>query len=197
MKHPYVRSAVAALLLAGLHLATPAWAQARPDTAALLAAQRDAMAPLAYMDGVWRGTAWTMRGPSDKHTVTHTERVGPFLGGTVKVIEGRSYEADGRVGFNAFGTISYDPGKRSYTMHSYALGGVGDFELAITPNGYAWTLPAGPNTSIHYVATIKDGSWVEVGDLVAAGKEPVRIFEMRLKRVGDTDWPAAGAVSPQ
>jgi hypothetical protein len=26
------------------------------------------------------------------------------------------------------------------------------------------------------------------------GKDPIRFFEMDLKRVGDTDWPAAGAV---
>ena len=30
-----------------------------------------------------------------------------------------------------------------------------------------------------------------------AGREPVRVFDMRLKRIGDTDWPAAGAVSPK
>jgi hypothetical protein len=42
---------------------------------------------------------------------------------------------------------------------------------------------------------IKDGAWREVGDRIMPGKEPVRIFEMNLTRVGDTDWPAAGAVS--
>jgi len=29
------------------------------------------------------------------------------------------------------------------------------------------------------------------------GKEPVRFFEANLKRVGDTNWPAAGAVGPK
>ena len=28
------------------------------------------------------------------------------------------------------------------------------------------------------------------------GKEPVRFFEMNLKRVGDTTWPAGGAIGP-
>ena len=29
------------------------------------------------------------------------------------------------------------------------------------------------------------------------GKEPDRFFEMTLKRIGDADWPAAGAVAAQ
>src|SRR6478672_6854315 len=32
-----------------------------------------------------------------KHTITQTERIGPFLDGSVKVIEGRGCEPDGRV----------------------------------------------------------------------------------------------------
>ncbi|HYN80487.1 MAG TPA: hypothetical protein VES88_03225 [Gemmatimonadaceae bacterium] len=35
-------------------------AQGRPDPAAIIAAQREAMVPLAAMDGVWRGPAWTI-----------------------------------------------------------------------------------------------------------------------------------------
>ena len=54
----------------------------------------------------------------------------------------------------------------------------------------------GPAT-LRYVATVKDGELHEVGERVVPGAEPQRVFEMRLKRVADTDWPAAGAVSPK
>src|SRR6266850_1877942 len=117
--------------------------QGRPDPA-LIAAQREAMIPLAYMDGVWRGQAWTMLSSGEKHTITQTERIGPFLDGSVKVIEGRGYNPDGTVGFNAFGTISYNPATRVYTLHSYAQGYVGDFVLNRTADGYVWEIPAGP-----------------------------------------------------
>ena len=66
----------------------------------------------------------------EKHAVTQTERIGRFIDGTVKVIEGRGYDAE------------------------------------------------------------------EVGDRIAPGKDPVRFFEMNLKRVGDTGWPSAGVVGP-
>ena len=170
-------------------------AQTRPDPAALIAAQKAAMAPLAFMDGVWRGPAWTILASGEKHHVTQTERIGPFLDGSVKVIEGRGYDSDGKVAFNAFGTISYDPGRKAYTLHSHAMGYVGDFVLTPAADGYTWEIPAGP-TTIRYTAVIKDGTWKEVGDRIAPGKEPVRFFEMNLKRVGDTTWPAGGAIPP-
>jgi len=172
-----------------------AFGQGRPDPT-LIAAQREAMTRLAMMDGVWRGPAWTILASGEKHSITQTERIGPFLDGSVKVLEGRGYEPDGKVIFNAFGTISYDPGKKGYTLHSYAQGYVGDFVLKLTADGYIWEIPAGQMT-IRYTAVIKDGAWLEVGDRIMPGKEPVRFFEMNLKRIGDTTWPAGGAISPK
>jgi len=73
---------------------------------------------------------------------------------------------------------------------------VGDFNLSAYEAGYVWEIPAGPVT-IRYTAVTKAGSWKEVGDRIAPGKEPVRVFEMNLKRTGDSDWPAAGAIPPK
>ena len=39
------------------------------------------------MDGVWRGPSWTILPSGEKHVGTQTERIGPFLDGSVKVIE--------------------------------------------------------------------------------------------------------------
>ncbi len=186
----------AALVVALAGGAPPAAAQGRSDPAALLAAQKDAMKAFAAMDGVWRGPAWSLRPNGEKHTITQTERIGPFLDGSVKVLEGRGYEPDGRVSFNAFGTISYDPATKAYALHSYAMGYSGDFVFKPTPDGYTWNIPMGP-TSIHYSAVIANGTLKEVGDRIESGKEPVRIFEMVLKRVGDTTWPADGAIPPK
>lgn len=187
---------VAFALLMTVGVSLTASAQGRPDPATLIVAQREAMVPLAFMDGVWRGPAWVILPSGEKHTITQTERIGPFLDGSVKVIEGRGYDPDGKVTFNAFGTISYNPATRAYTLHSYAQGNAGDFVLTPTADGFVWEIPAGPMT-IRYTAVVKNGSWREVGDRIMPGKEPVRFFEMNLKRVGDTNWPAAGAISPK
>lgn len=170
--------------------------QGRPDAAKLITAQKESMLKLSFMDGVWRGSAHTILPSGEKHSITQTERIGPFLDGSVKVIEGRGYDADGKVSFNAFGTISFNPATHAYTLHSYAQGNVGDFVLNLTPDGYVWEIPAGPMT-IRYTATIKGNTWLEVGDRIVPGKDPIRFFEMNLKRIGDTTWPASGAVSPK
>jgi hypothetical protein len=190
------RLAVFALVIAMVGSPLTALAQGRPDAAAQIAAQREALAPLAFLDGVWRGPASNVSPSGESQTITQTERVGPFLDGSVRVMEGRGYDASGKVAFNAFAIISYSPATRVYTMHSYAQGSVGDFVLQRNADGFAWDIPAGPMT-IRYTAVIKDGVWREVGDRLAPGKDPVRFFEMTLKRVGDTDWPAAGAISPK
>ncbi|MDH3290221.1 MAG: DUF1579 domain-containing protein [Gemmatimonadota bacterium] len=187
---------VAGLSLMAAGVPSIASGQGHPDPAVLTAAQREAMSRLAVMDGTWKGSAWTMLPSGEKHTITQTERVGPFLSGSVKVIEGRGYEDDGSVAFNALAVISYDPATHAYAMRSYAQGHAGDFVITLTTDGFQWEIPAGPMT-IRYTAVIRDGTWREVGDRISPDREPVRFFEMTLTRVGDTDWPAAGAVHPR
>ena len=189
------RAAAVALLMT-VGVCSAALGQERPDPAKLIAAQQVALRKLSFMDGVWRGIAWTILPSGEKHTITQTERVGPFLDASVKVLEGRGYDPDGKLTFNAFGTISYNNASGAYTMHSYAQGHVGDFVLTPTSDGFVWEIPAGP-MAIRYTAAFKEGAWHEVGDRIMPGKEPTRFFEMNLKRVGDTSWPGGGAVGPK
>lgn len=161
-----------------------------------MADQREAMKTLSWMDGVWRGPAETVLPNGNKHRITQTERIGPFLGGAVIVIEGRGYDEAGNVAFNALGIISFDPAAKTYSLHSHAMGQKGDFRLTPTADGYVWEIPAGPMT-IRYTAVVKDKKWREVGDRVEAGKDPIRFFEMNLERVGDSSWPEAGAIAPK
>ncbi len=177
-----------------LSVAAPAMAQTDPG--GLVAAQTEAMKPLAILDGAWRGPVWTMDRTGKRHDLTQTERVGGFLDGSVKVIEGRGYDADGKVSFNAFAVISYDPPTKTYSMRSYAGGSKGDFPLTLRPDGFSWEIKAGPGV-VRYTAVVKDATWVETGEFLMEGQPPRKVLEMSLKRVGGTDWPAAGAVPPK
>ncbi len=186
----------ATVLLVAMAVCTAASGQGRPDPAKLIAAQQEAMLELSFMDGVWRGPAWSLSPSGEKHTVTQTERIGPFLDGSIKVIEGRGYGPEGKVAFNAFAVVSYNPATQAYNLRSYAQGNAGDFVLTPTADGYVWEIPAGPMT-IRYTAVIKEDTWHEVGDRILPGKEPIRFLEMNLERLGDSSWPAAGAVDPE
>lgn len=172
----------ACLAAAGLLAASALPAAASPATRA------EAMARLAFMRGVWAGPATGVNPDGSRYSVHQTERMGPFLGGDVVMVEGRGYAADGSLGFNALGIVSWDERTRSYAFRSYAQGMAGTFAFEPTPDGYVWSIPAGPAT-LRYTAVVKDGRWHEVGERLVAGQPPARIFEMTLERVGDTDWP--------
>jgi len=173
-----------------------AFAQARAPQPAGAPEQRAAIGELDMLDGRWVGPAVSTGPGGVKTEITQTERVGSMLGGSVKVIEGRGYDAAGATVFNALAVVSYDAASGAYTMRSYANGHKGDYPFAVRPDGFSWEMPAGPNT-IRYTATVKDGTWREVGEFIAPGQPPRPFFEMNLKRVGDGDWPAGGAVDPK
>ena len=181
-------------LAAALMVTAVSAATAQDANPAAIAAQQAAMKKLDWMKGRWRGPAVT-QSPQGEHRVTQTERIGPFLDGTVMVMEGKGFRADRTPGFHAFGILSFDPRSGDYTLRSYAQGYVGSFKLIPSGSGYVWEIPAGP-MKIRYTATFHDGTWTEVGDRIAEGRPPQRFFEMNLKRVGDTDWPEAGAQKP-
>ena len=184
----------AALLVAPLSVPQPALAQAAPEAAGS-AAQRQAIAALDRLDGTWRGAA-RMAGPGGQMTFIQTERVGSLLGGSIKVIEGRGYNADGTTSFNAMAVISWDETAGRYAFHSWANGRSGDFPFEATADGFRWEVQAGPWAKVRYVAVVHDGRWHEVGHYIVEGQPPRQILEMTLTRLGDSDWPAGGAVDP-
>lgn len=182
-----------ALLAAAQAIANPE--KRRYDPKAQVAMQAEKLKAFSFLDGQWRGDAWVMTPDGKKQTLVQTERVGSFLNGSIRIIEGKGY-VDGKPYFNAMGIISYDSRKQAYNFRSYAMGHSGDYPIQLTDNGFSWEIPAGPMT-MRYQAVVKDGIWHETGDRIMPGKEPVRFFEMTLKRIGDSDWPSGGAVAPK
>ena len=164
-----------------------------PGSAALSAKQVAMMQPLAWMDGRWRGEA-VIQSPGGEIKLTQTERVGPMLGGAIRVIEGRGFDSQGKLAFNAAATMVYDPATEKYAMHAFSDGRVGVFKLDVQSNGYAWETPAGTAT-IRYTAVFQDGVWTETGDFVLPGAPPRPFFVMKLRRIGSTKWPSAGGVA--
>lgn len=174
-------------------LATVALAQA-PSLPAGTPEQRAAMNALDFLDGEWRGQARI--GPQGAMVLVQTERVGDLLGGSVKVVEGRSYDEAGDTAFNALGVISWDP-EDGYSFSTWTSGMRAVYPIEVTANGFSWSHAAGPNGTMSYTATIADGRWRQIGHYSAPGQEPVTVIEMDLERLGDSDWPSGGAVPPR
>ena len=178
-------------LAVALCVAAPVSAQQADP--AVLAAQKTALDKLAMLDGEWRGTASVFTPSGQKFSITHTERVGPMLNGTIRVVEGRSHLPNGGSPFNAFAVISYDVAGKRYTMRSYVQGHQGDFTLTLTDHGFSWSMTGADGVPVRYTAVVGNGRWVETGERIVDGK-PVKYMELDVTRIGDSSWPAAGAV---
>ena len=110
-----------------------------------------------------------------------TQRVGSLMGGALRLIDGRGFAADGTLEFSAFAVISYSPRSQKYSFRSYAQGYEGDYPLEARPDGFIWTIKAGPAT-IRYIATIKENVGRDRRAHCRGPSRPVRIFEMALQR---------------
>ena len=158
--------------------------------------QNTQMARLDMMRGVWKGEAKGMGPGGQPYSVTQTERVGAMNGGDLLVIEGRGYDG-ATLKFNAFGVISWNPQAQVYEFRAYNSGYAITAPLKLDGTTAVWEMPAGPNTSIRFTLDFSTvGVWHETGQYIAAGQPPRPILDMTLKHVGDTDWPAIGAVLP-
>lgn len=182
---------IALVLTAG----TPVLAQPVDDSAERMAAQRQAMEKVAFLDGLWRGTA-VSHGYGGKVTeLIQTERVGTIPDGTVRVIEGRGFDAEGHPEFSAFAVLSWDTERERYRLHTHAGGRSGDYDLELTESGFAWERPAG-EAKVRFEARVDGDTWHQTGHYLPVGGEPVQILEMHLQRFADTAWPAEGALGP-
>lgn len=149
-------------------------------------------APLAFLDGLWVGEATAYAPDGRAFPMKMMERVGPMLGGEVRVLEGKASDADGRTLFNAFSVVAPAAADAAYAMRSYTPGRTGAYELRMTgPSSFAWSYAHG-GARFRYTAKVENGVWTEVGERLNADGSAARHFEMKLKRSDDTDWPAAG-----
>lgn len=170
---------------------TAAAAQSSLDT--LLAPHRAAMATLVVLDGLWRGEGWTLTPTGARETFRQTIRVGSFGEGALKVIEGRSYDADGHLSATNFEIVSFNAVTKVYTLRLYAQGKVADVPIVPTQTGFFLEYPDGSAT-VRFTIAVNNGTWNEIAERRLAGQEPARFLELSLRRAGDTDWPAAGAL---
>jgi hypothetical protein len=181
-------------MLSGALLTGMLWVS--PVVAQSAAAQSALMQKLDIMKGTWVGEAKGIGRDGKPYVVRQTERVGSMLNGDVLVIEGRGYRTDGTLAFNALGTVSSDEKTGGYEFRAYAQGRSGTYRMEATTNGVIWEIPAGPQATMRYTIAIESGVWHEVGEYLAKDQPPRQMIEMKLKRTGDTDWPAAQPVAP-
>lgn len=174
--------------------ATPLEAQTAADAARVapaLATQREEMSKLANYDGVFAGK-WQVFKPDGSvaengHAV---HRIGPFLGGTIKMIEGRFYSDPSAPAFRGMIVLTYNIAQKAWKFNVFGMGGSFEVMPTLNENGYSFNVPGGsPENFKRIVITVTPTSWAEQIYLHRAGEEPFKLFDMHLDRVGPSDWP--------
>ena len=154
------------LILAAI-LVPSAIAQGRPDPAA----HKAAMQKLKFLTGTWFGEAIVAYGPDKQMAIQQTEEVQYKLDGLLMQIEGTGRDAGGKVVFNAFAVVSFDPKTSTYRMRAWNAGNFADAELKVTENGFEWGFDQGPLTMLSSMTLDSQGRWSETSDATVSGRK--------------------------
>jgi hypothetical protein len=180
-------------LLPSVFVLSAAQAQVAPDLTDALDDHRTAMRSLAMLDGLWRGSGSTILSSGERQNFTQTIRVGPFLEGSLRFIEARTYGSDGLLAANSLEIISYNPTTKAYTIRWYGEGSVADLPITLSPTGFSLEYPAGKD-KIRFTVGVANSTWTEIAERISPGKAPVRFIQLTLRRLQNTDWPAGGSL---
>jgi hypothetical protein len=189
------RSLACALSWAVAGIPLTASAQEASSPKPLVTAQQDALRALAPFNGLWRGTGWALVNGERVDQVV-TLRVGYALDDVTQFTEIRIYRPDGALSFHALNNVAFDPERDTWVNQARAEGRFGDFPYRPTPDGYVWELGGGGG-GLRYSGTLRDGAWVEVTERLSPGEEPVTISQFTVRRIGETAWPAGGAMQAE
>ncbi len=196
MSHPISRIPMTRIvnnftLLAGLTLlvfatAEPTFAQ-NPQQAAMLKAQQDAMAKMAFLAGEWEGTGWMDMGQGRAEYRSH-EIVESRLDGLVLVVEG-THEADvpgqaePRVVHHAVAMITFDPIARRYNFNSQVhQGGTGMYHGDMDGDAFVWGMSFGTMHMRYTIRLDEEGRWYEIGERSTDGENWTAFMGMTLER---------------
>ena len=176
-------------MLAPLAAPRPAAAQEAATTTSETP-QREAIEPLLWLVGEWKGEGWIQMGPGPRSTFSIHERAETALGDRLIVVEGvgRATGEDedaGQVVHHAFGVLSWDGERGDYRFSTYRADDTGvDARATVESGVVTWSFET-PRGQVRYrIRQTEDDTWRENGEFSSdQGATWHPFFEMTLQRV--------------
>ena len=151
----------------------------KPDSLTL-----NAMDKLSFLVGDWTGEGWIQMG-REKHHFTQSETVSQKVNNTVIVIDGKGIDSETKqITHEAFAVISFNKAQKEYLMRAFrADGNFIDAEAKVDENGsFIWGFTHPQAGQMRYTILLKDGKWVEIGEMSRDGNNWFQFFEMTLTK---------------
>ncbi len=143
-----------------------------------------AMDKLSFLSGDWTGEGWIQMG-RDKHYFFQSETVAQKLNNTLIVIDGQGVDSEtNKIIHQAFAVISFDKVENEYLMRAFrADGNYIDAEAKVDENGsFVWGFTHPQAGQMRYTILLKDGKWIEAGEMSRDGNNWFQFFEMSLSK---------------
>jgi len=150
-----------------------------------LEAQRAAMKKLSFLVGRWSGEAHIFRQPDQPLDLIQTEEAQYKLDGLLLMIEGIGRnKADGKLGLQALGIISFDDETGTYRFRAYNDGRYLETEVKLfdSGNGLRWGFTLGEIRSSSELQIDEKGEWTELHQSTIGSQPPRKYMELRVSR---------------
>lgn len=149
------------------------------------AAEVEAMKKLDFIVGKWEGEGWLMAGAGKREVFKGTENVQAKLHGKALLVDGHFLDPkDNRTVHETLAIITYDEKAKKCLFKTYLFNRPGgEFELTVIDKGFSWELhpPNGPKV-LYTMKLNEKGEWIESGEVMIEGREPLKFLEMRLAK---------------
>jgi len=144
----------------------------------------NAMDKLSFLTGDWTGEGWIQMG-REKHHFSQRETVDQKVNNTVIVIDGQGIDSETKqIIHQAFAIISFDKAQKKYLMRAFkADGNYLDAEAKVDEKGsFIWGFTHPQAGQMRYTILLKDGKWMETGEMNRDGDNWFQFFEMILTK---------------
>jgi hypothetical protein len=143
------------------------------------------MKKLGFLIGEWSGDASVLRGPGQFAELVQTESAQFKLDGLVLVIEGVGRaKADGKLGLQALGLVSFDDETGAYRMRAFNDGRWLETEVKLVDgeNLITWGFELGEYKITTTLRINDKGEWTELGELAIGDRPPQKLMDLRVRR---------------
>ncbi len=151
-----------------------------------VAVQRAAMKKLEFLVGEWVGEASVLRGPGQFVELVQTESARFRLDGLLLEIEGvgRAKSGGGAV-LQALGLICFDDAAGAYRMRAFNDGRWLESEVVMVEGerSISWGFAVGEIRTKTVLRMNEEGEWTEFGELTIGERGPMKMMDLRVRRV--------------